>query len=199
MGQDTLCRKWQITVNNPVEKNYTHDTIKFKLKEFKSCIYWCMSDEIGENGTYHTHIYMHCKSVVRFSSVKKRFPEAHIEMAKGTAQQNYEYVTKTGKWENDKKKETSVDGTFEEDGELPIERQGQRNDIADLYAMVKEGMTNYEIIEQNPTYLLNIEKIDRARQIVLEEKYKNDFRKLEVTYIYGPTGTGKTRGVMEQY
>ena len=80
-----------------------------------------------------------------------------------------------------------------------MERQGQRNDISDLYAMIKEGLTNYEIIESNPQYMLNLDKIERARQTVLEERFKNEWRDLTVTYIYGTTGAGKTRSVMDKY
>ena len=39
--------------------------------------------------------------------------------------------------------------------------------------------------------------IDRTRQTILEEKYRNVFRQMTVTYIFGPTGTGKTRSVKE--
>ena len=100
---------------------------------------------------------------------------------------------------NDRKHETCVDGTFEEFGECPVERQGCRNDLTDLYAMIKDGMSNYEIMEQNPAFMLNLDKIERARQVVNEERYKHEFRKLDVTYIYGTTGAGKTRSVMERY
>ena len=44
-----------------------------------------------------------------------------------------------------------------------------------------------------------VDKIERVRQIVRENQYKNTFRDLEVTYISGPTGLGKTRSVMEKY
>ncbi len=64
---DTQSRKWQITINNPIEKGFSHDKIKEVLEEFKTLIYWCMSDEIGENGTFHTHIYIHSKSAIRFT------------------------------------------------------------------------------------------------------------------------------------
>ena len=46
---------------------------------------------------------------------------------------------------------------------------------------------------------MNLEKIERARQTVRERQYRDKFRELEVTYIWGPTGTGKTRSVMERY
>ena len=82
---------------------------------------------------------------------------------------------------------------------MPVERQGQRNDLIDLYDMIKQGLSNFDIIEENPAYMMHIDKIERARQIVKEEKFKNVLRDLEVTYIWGDTGTGKTRSVMDQY
>lgn len=38
----------------------------------KSVIYWCMADEIGENGTYHTHIYIQGRGGINFSTLKKQ-------------------------------------------------------------------------------------------------------------------------------
>ena len=199
MANDTQSRKWQLTINNPTEKGFTHERIRAELDSLKSVVYWCMADEIGENGTYHTHIYIQGKGAMRFSTIKKRFDSAHIEMAKGTALQNREYVSKSGKWEKDKKHETCVDGTFEEWGEMPVERQGARNDLADLHAMVKEGLSDYDILEQIPEAMLQLDKIQLTRQVIVQEKYKNLWRDLTCVYIYGDTGTGKTRSVMEKY
>ena len=199
MKKDTRSRKWQVTINNPVDKGFSHDVIKSKLDEFSSLVYWCMADEIGENNTYHTHIYFCLSSASRFSTVKKRFEGGHFEMAKGTSQQNRDYIFNQGKWNKEKKGHIILPETHEEYGECPVERQGQRNDLHDLYDMIKQGMTNYEIIENEPNYMMNIDKIERARQIIREEKYKNTFRNLNVKYIFGETGVGKTRGIMEMH
>lgn len=199
MEKDSASRKWQMTINNPAEHGFTHDRIKELLIEFRQLVFWCMADEVGEEGTPHTHLYLHSSCVVRFSSVKKRFPTAHIEMAKGTSQQNREYVTKTGKWLETRKRETCVDGTYEEWGEMPIERQGKRNDLDDLYSMIKDGMSDYEILEQDPTYMLHMDKIERARQTVRQETFKDTWRDMNVVYVWGDTGSGKTRGIMEKY
>lgn len=199
MEKDSRSRKWQLTINNPAEKGMTHDAVKCIMADLSSVIYWCMADEIGEEGTYHTHLYIHGKDALRFSTLKNRFPEAHMEMAKGTASQNMAYVSKTGKWEHDAKSETRVDGTFEEFGDLPVERQGKRNDLDDLYAMIKQGLSDYDILEQDPSYMLHMDKIEKARQIVVQESFKDEWRELEVVYLYGDTGSGKTRGIMEKY
>lgn len=196
---DSQSRKWQITINNPVEKGFTHDRIREIVGDMKSVIYWCMSDEIGENGTYHTHVYLQGRGGINFSTIKKRFDGGHFEMARGTSQENRDYVAKSGKWEKSKKSETSVPDTFEEFGEMPVERQGRRNDIDDLYSMIRDGYSDFQILEIMPESLLNLDKLDRVRQVLRYEEFKDVFRQVEVTYIYGSTGVGKTRSVMEKY
>ena len=197
MAKDSQGRKWQITINNPVEKGYTHDKIKEELSTLKSLVYYCMTDEVGQ--THHTHIFVAFSSGVRFSTLKTKYKEAHFEIAHGTSEQNRDYIAKTGKWENDKKHGTSIAGTFEEYGEIPIERQGARNDLANLYDLIKSGVSNYQIIEDNPEYMFHLDKIERARQTIKAETYKDIFIIMEVTYIWGETGTGKTRSVMEKF
>ncbi len=156
-----------------------------------------MSDEIAS--THHTHIYIHCTSPVRFRTLKNKFPTAHIELARGTAVQNRDYVFKEGKWQNNKKHETNLIDTHEEYGELPVERQGARNDLADLYDMIKQGASDYEILDSNPEFFSQIDRMEKVRQTIYQDVYKNEFRHLDVTYIWGETGSGKTRNVMEQY
>lgn len=56
---------------------------------------------------------------MRFSTVKNLFDTAHIEAAHGSSQENRNYVSKEGKWANDIKHGTKIDGTFEEFGEIP--------------------------------------------------------------------------------
>ena len=199
MERDTQSRKWQLTINNPLEKGFSHSRIIEIVSGMKFVIYWCMSDEIGENQTFHTHVYLHGRGGIRFSTLKRLFEGAHFEMAKGTAQQNMEYVSKTGKWADSKKSETSVPDSFQEFGEMPIERQGRRNDLDDLYCMIKEGYSNYQILEMMPESILNIDKLDKVRQTIVQEKFRNSCRFLDVTYLWGDTGVGKTRSIMEQY
>ena len=198
---DTQSRKYQLTLNNPSDKQLDHDAIKAKLAQLTSADYWCMADEVGlETQTPHTHIYIQLRSPARFSRIKKLFPDAHIEQARGSAADNKAYVQKSGKWANDSKADTSVPGTFEEWGELPDEPgQGYRTDIGAVYEMIADGMSNAEIMSANPYYAAQISRMDKIRQDILEARYRDEFRQLDVTYIFGPTATGKTRGIMEQH
>lgn len=194
---DKQSRKWQLTINNPQKKDLTHKAIQNLLSELKPIQYYCMSDEVAH--THHTHIYLYCMSPMRFSTLKNKFPTAHIELARGTSAQNRDYVFKEGKWEKDKKHGTNLIDTHEEWGELPLERQGARNDLADLYDMIKQGASDYEILESSPEYFTQIDRMEKVRQTIYQDAYRNVFRHLDVTYIWGDTGSGKTRSVMEQY
>jgi len=198
---DSQGRKYLLTINNPKEHGISHETIKAKLMQLKSMIYCCIADEIGLEGkTPHIHVFIALKSPARFSRIKKLFPEAHIDQCRGTCQENRDYIEKTGKWANDPKADTSVEGTFEEIGEMPEELgAGYRTDIGAVYSLIAEGKTNAEIMEENPDYAGRITMMDRIRQDILEERYRDTFRNMDVTYIWGETGTGKTRHVLETH
>lgn len=199
MPRETSSRKYQLTINNPAEKEFTHEAIKSIVSTFPSCIYACMSDEIGENGTPHTHVYLAFKNAVMFSTIHSRFYGAHIENAVGSHQENRDYICKTGKWLNDVKHGTSIEGTFEEIGEMPEERTKRQIESDAIYEMLKDGASDFEIIETFPSAMSKLQHINSARQAVLKERYKKEFRKLSVNYIWGKTGVGKTRSIMEKY
>ena len=95
-AQDPQSRRWSLTINNPKDCGLDHDTIIEKLHLFHPR-YFCLADEIGESGTYHTHIYLFSHSPIRFSTVKNRFPPAHIEKSMKGSVANRDYITKSGK------------------------------------------------------------------------------------------------------
>lgn len=199
MDDKTQSRKWLLTFNNPEKYGYDHDNIRAALSTIKNLEYWCMCDEIGEKGTYHTHLFLFRKNQMRFGQIKNIFPTAHIDYCRGTTQENRDYVRKEGKYKGTDKEETNLPDTFEEFGECPQEQQGKRNDLEALYGMIKDGLSDYDILESHPSYMLQMNKIERCRQVVREEEFKNKFRDLTVEYWFGDTGLGKTRTVMERY
>lgn len=120
-------RKYQLAINNPKAHDMCHDNIKNIVPKIAQVIYWCMSDEIGlETQTYHTHIFIQFQNEVQFSTIKKYFPMAHIEIAKVSPYENRDYIFKLGKWENDPKCHTKIDGTQEEFGTIPQGKSHRR-------------------------------------------------------------------------
>ena len=134
-----------------------------------------------------------------FSTVQKRFFGAHIDQSKGNAQENRNYVAKAGKWADSEKSETSVEGTFEEFGELPDERSARQKQSEAVLEMIKDGKSNADIINAFPSEMNHIQHLEATRQALLNEEYKNKRRDVEVLYLWGGTGVGKTRFVMDSY
>lgn len=208
-------RKWQITINNPQDKGWTHDKIKEELAQLSGCLYWCMADEIGTQGTYHTHIYFVCRSPVNHTTVNNRFPSeiAHRENVKGTSQQNRDYIAKDGDKYNKQPdgsysytdssgkhhEGTNYAETFEEWGEMPHETQGKSKSAEIILAMIKDGAKDVEIIDAVPSAMRDVDKIARTRSLFRDAHFAENWRDLETTYIFGKTGVGKTRGIMDKY
>ena len=194
----TQSRKWLLTINNPQDHGMTHDEIIDRAQKFNPD-YFCMADEIGESGTYHTHLFLYSSSPMRFGTVKKRFPTAHIDRANGTVQDNRAYIRKEGKWADTNKSETRVEGTFKEFGELPDEASEKSPKYAKLLQCVKEGMSNKEILAIDPSFAFHLEHIDKLRQDIQFEKYLTENRFIKVHYLWGDSGTGKTRSIFEKH
>jgi len=199
--KDTASRKWQLTFNNPQEHGWTHEKIREVLRTFKTLCYWCMADEIGAGEhTPHTHLFINLTpSNCRFSTLKSKFPGAHIEKALGTSRENRDYILKDGKWKESEKGTTSVEGTFEEFGECPEEQQGKSREADKILELLKDGANNLEVIEAVPSAMKIIDKVERTRSLLRDVQFASSWRDLTVTYLFGKTGSGKTRSVMDKY
>ena len=122
MSNNMQSRKWSLVINNPQEAKLDHPAIIEILHRFAPD-YFCLSDEISKTGTYHTHIFLFSNLPYAFSTLKTRFPIAHIEKAYGSAQENRDYIRKDGKWKDTEKSETVVPDTFFEWGHMPDIRE----------------------------------------------------------------------------
>ena len=206
-------RKWQITFNNPSDHGFTHDVIVEKIENLAAVVYWCLCDEVGSEGTYHTHLYICFQNPKAHTVIANAFPGAHRENVKGTSQQNRDYVLKDGEKYNKQpdgrydyvdssgKRHTGINhsDTFLEWGEMPHEHQGKSKDVEKILALVQDGADNMEIVTQVPSAMLNLDKVERTRSMFRDAQFANSWRNLHVTYIYGKTGCGKTRSVMDEY
>jgi len=198
MANNTQSRKWSLVLNNPLDYGLNHDAVTEILQRF--CPeYFCMADEIAQTGTYHTHVFLYSSSPMRFSTIKNRFPTAHIEKAYGSARENRDYILKTGKWAESEKAETSVEGSFLEWGKLPTEKEEKAPQMVRLLENLRDGKSTTEIIDETPNLAFRVRDIDTLRQTLLAERYAVENRMLEVSYLYGAAGTGKTRSIYDRH
>ena len=198
MSANPQSRKWMLTINNPQECELNHKSIQMLLNMFCPD-YFCLADEIATTGTYHTHIFIYSKSPIRFSTLKNRFPVAHIEKAFGSAKDNRDYIRKEGKWLCDKKAETSVVGSFYEFGTVPNECEERDPKMYKLLQNIKMGLSTTEIIDESPSFAFKSKDIDTLRETYRAEQYLTQNRNLTVTYLYGASGTGKTSGIFKKH
>ena len=172
MARSAAYRKYNITINNPVDKGFSHATIKDILSGLTGCLYWCMCDEIGQQGTLHTHVYAAFKNAVMFQTMQQRFYGAHIEDARGTHRENRDYIRKEGKHRETDKADTNLPDTFEESGELPAEPERRIKQSEAILAMIEDGASDAEILRTYPSALNHLPRIQQTRQALLEDKYR---------------------------
>lgn len=194
---DDQHRKYLLTIQNPMDTGYTHDVIIDILSTLK-IDYCCLSDEIATTGTPHTHVFIYRKTAIRAKTIRCKFPGVHYDYCYGTCSENRDYVRKEGKWTDTDKAETRVDGSFYEFGEMPDEKSEDNPDKADIIALVESGATTAEIIKSNPKFVFKTNDINILRETLLSEKYLKEQRNVEVVYLYGTTGSGKTRSIFEE-
>lgn len=186
MEDNKQARRWFFTINN--EKRSDEEFCRYVegLEHFK---YAMLQRELGEKEkTPHIQMFLVFSVAKRFSTVKKYFPRAHIEEVKGTNIQARDYCSKS---------ETRVSGPYEL-GQFAEERS--RTDVKGFLEMIKNGVDVETISNLYPgLYLRELNKIEKIRQEALYNKFRKALRDVEVTYIYGPPGSGKTKFIVDTY
>jgi len=89
-------RKFCFTLNNYTEEELTQLHMCFEDKGWS----YIIGKEIGASGTRHLQGYCEAKNAIRFETIKKIMPRAHIEKAKGNRRQNYKYCSKDGDYKS---------------------------------------------------------------------------------------------------
>jgi len=163
------------TLNNWTEEEYSH-ILGIPSK------YLIVGKEIGESGTPHLQGYIHFERNVRFNTVKKYLPRAHIEQAKGTAEQNADYCKK--------------DGNFHEQGSLPKSKgDASKEAYANILKHAEDGDMDW-IKSNYPRMWIQLshrlESLQRPKGEILDGELRHE-------WWVGPTGSGKSRLLWELY
>ena len=61
--------------------------------------------------------------------------------------------------------------TFLEWGETPREHQGKNKDVERILALLKDGADNLEIVNEVPSAMLNIDKVERTRSMFRDKEF----------------------------
>lgn len=173
-------RNWCVTVNNPTVEDYScfaqdHEVFK----------YWAYADEVGDEGTPHIQGFISLMSPKRITGVKKLFPRAHLEAMRGNFGANEKYCSK--------------EGSLIEFGDKPDPAAGgkaEKRRWDDILQAAKEG----RIDDIDPDVQLRY--YSTIKRIALDYAPKLDklpFDEKVGIWIYGKTGTGKSRAVSEAY
>ncbi|MCL2861743.1 MAG: hypothetical protein FWE22_04970 [Firmicutes bacterium] len=130
---DTFSRSWILTQS--AEKITEEDLIQ-ALSKYTWIGQLEKGEKGGEQGYLHYQVYIENVRTIRFSTLKNKLPNAHIQERRGTRRQAYDYVTK----------ETTRVGEIIGNGEInTLEEQGKRNDLDGIAMMLELGASTDEI------------------------------------------------------
>lgn len=208
-------RKWLVTINNPADHGLSHDVIINTLSAIRgNSFYWCMCDEEGDEcATLHTHVFIYRKSPFTAKQINQLFPNCHRDTCYGTPAENRAYVLKDGdkynKQPDGRYDYTDSSGkhhvgvnysdTFFEFGQCPDEHQGKDSSADLIVEMIRSGADNEQIVNTVSSAYKDLDKIERVRSMYRDKKFANSWRDLQVVYIFGATGTGKTSSVVKEF
>ena len=167
------------TLNNPTQEEIEH----IQNGPFKFCVF---QEEVGAAGTTHLQGYCQMGNPTAFTTWRKLVsPRAHFEASKGTPRQNFEYCTKV--------ETRKVGGVQFQRGDIP--QPGQRTDIEGLVSLAKDPTKRMrDLVDSNGEGFVKLYKgLTVVRSIFSEpRKFQTD-----VFWLYGGTGTGKSRFAWE--
>lgn len=169
-------KAYQLTIN----KIDDWGAILEYLQSLTSINYMIACQEFApKTGKEHYHVYIQLKCSMTLS--KKKLLSAHIEICKGSPQANIDYIRKQG-------------NILFEEGEPRL--GGNSFSIKEIKAMTNEERESLSFYHYN-----RIQNLKRDEICVL--KASEYFKNIQVYYIYGNSGTGKTKyainGICELY
>ena len=172
----------EFIIRRPFFKNV--ESAQQYFSSLESYRYSIFNIERGEEEeTEHIQLFIIFNSGKRFKTLRNMLPFAHIEPAHSSSVQCREYCSKS---------ETKIEGPFE-DGDFGNERAKKAS--VEFIDLVQAGTSALELQKLYPNLYLKHHRDLDSIYMSQFEKYKYDCRDIEVTYIYGPSRSGKSRYV----
>ena len=185
--RNARCCCWVGTWNNPAMTDEEFEKFFVDLEQQDKIKYACGQRELGEvSKIEHFQFFVDFKTPQRFTAVKTILPYGcHFKPMISTKERCQAYCTKS---------DTRISVNFFEVGEFISERQ--RTDLSKAIKMIDDGFSLEDIAETFPNQSVQYSRQLQARFWERQEKkFLNEFRSIEVTYIYGPPGLGKSTSV----
>lgn len=182
--KDTQSRGWILTL--PAD-DYDKDMI---MDRFANYCFEGQKEVGNETGYEHWQLWIENKTPIAFSTLRKKFPKGHFEVRRGSKQQAHDYVSK---------EETSTGETIS-NGEIDYgDHRGERSDLRAARDALLEGATVEHVVKAVPGAWRYIKNFKEVRDIYLSEKFMKAERDIQVHYVYGEPGVGKTRMIFDRF
>lgn len=185
-------REWFLTVPASGDKSVSREDLEKAFSPYES---YAGQKEKSESGFVHWQILLRHSQPIRFSTLKRKIPAAHLEPVKDL-KASYQYCLK---------EKTRVPGETPlikgEWSELIKPKQpGKRSDIDEL----RETIMSTEIsLDQLLLEHENAWKFERmARSLIAardRKRFSQNRTNLQVKVFFGETGSGKTRSALELF
>lgn len=153
----------------------------------------------SKDGRKHGHIAVSFEKAKKLKAVAKLFGNAHSEPMRGSKAEAIDYINKVGKYEE---KGEIIFRKFG-NAEKVKDRSGKRSDIDAIKSEIECGNITAENIDE---YIYaNAENETHARLIEstfmrhIKAKGGKEREEVEVIYVEGESGSGKTRGAYQRY
>ena len=189
--RNTRQRQWVGTWNNPSMSDEEFKEYLNNLCDEEILQYGIFQREKGEKtGTIHFQFFVNYKNPQYFKKVKESYLPygCHFAPMISTAERCRAYCSKV---------DTRISGPYEV-GEFEYERQ--RSDLKKAIQMIDEGIPFEVVKEIYSTQCVLYERQLRSREQQNKlSKFSNQCRNVEVTYIYGSAGIGKTSSIYKKY
>ena len=188
-GKNTRHRRWFLTVPAEGEKGVSRDELEQALKPYSAYL-GQLEQGTGTNQYRHWQLVLVHSEPVRFSTLRRKLPTAHLEPVKNL-RAALAYVQKEDTRVEDEKPLVK--------GEIKAgPGQGHRSDLDELRRRILDGQeTADELILSDSSAWRHSRLVgdlvgarDRSRQ-------EGKLRDVQVRVIFGDTGTGKTSAAIE--
>lgn len=184
--KDPQAKRWMLTI--PAAE-YSKEQVEAALASYT---YVGQLEEGEETGYVHWQVYVDNPTGIRFSTLKNKLPTAHLEQAQAEAKACVEYVTK----ESTSKGVRIRRGTIE----TKDRSQNAAEKLAEMRLLIASGEKSFsDLIIEEQLAARHVNYLREFEFQIRKKKAQRTNRDIQVHYVYGAPGVGKTRLVYERF